>query len=77
MSLESDFNTGGAGLITMDGTSTLIIGVIATLMLLWTAWLSVTAYREYGVGKLDTFGLMFSLVRGIFLLTVLLYLITW
>ena len=76
MSLESDFNTGGAGLITMD-ESTLIIGVIATLMLLWTAWLSVTAYREYGVGKLDTFGLMFSMVRGIFLLTVLLYLITW
>ena len=68
----------GSSSFSPDELQMLISGLVATVIIIWYAWLLVSAYKSAGAGKGITFKRLSSIVmRGMFVLVVTLALVTF
>ena len=75
MSWKSDFDTAASGFITADNTLLAAQSIGATIVILWTAWVSVKAYNDWTNGKTKAGQMIFIWFRAVFVLMVILFLL--
>ena len=72
----ASFKEGTGDYFTADDLLTLVQGIGATVVLLYVAWLCITAYNDYGAGNIKANDMLIIWSRGVFAMMILLFLIT-
>ncbi|WP_422452167.1 TIGR03758 family integrating conjugative element protein [Endozoicomonas sp. ALC066] len=69
------FFEGSGETFTVSEASFLFQGLLASVLFLWLGWTCIQAYRAFSSGDMNGNQAGFLVLRGVFMLTVLLYLI--